>query len=155
METENKMTLPEKLTFLRKQNGLTQIELAEKLNVSRQAISKWEVGTAVPGIDSLKALGKLYGVTIDSLVNDDTPPSYLCANKEHASPKPETSKKNRYRFLLITIIVMAITAILCAAKLYKRQQDPVSPVDGMMVVPAEGLIVVEDSDYTTYTFSFD
>lgn len=47
------MSLAEKLVTLRKQNGLTQMELAEKLNVSRQAVSRWEVGVAVPGTDKV------------------------------------------------------------------------------------------------------
>lgn len=59
------MSLPEKLLFLRKQNGFTQMELAEKLNVSRQAISRWEVGTAAPSTDNLKELSNLYDVSVD------------------------------------------------------------------------------------------
>ena len=63
------MQLPEKLTYLRKQKGLTQSNLAEALNVSRQAISRWEVGTAVPSTDNLKVLSDLYDVSIDYLLN--------------------------------------------------------------------------------------
>ena len=50
METETARNLPAKLVSLRKQKGITQMEVAEKLNVSRQAISRWEVGSAVPTI---------------------------------------------------------------------------------------------------------
>lgn len=64
------MSLAEKLVALRKQKGLTQMELAEKLNVSRQAISRWEVGSAVPSTDNLKTLGDLYGVSVDYLLSD-------------------------------------------------------------------------------------
>lgn len=46
------------------------MELAEKLNVSRQAISRWEVGAAVPTTDNLKVLSELYGVSVDYLLND-------------------------------------------------------------------------------------
>ena len=66
------MSLEEKLVSLRKQKGLTQMDLAEQLNVSRQAISRWEVGAAVPSTDNLKVLGELYGVPVDYLLNDDT-----------------------------------------------------------------------------------
>ena len=66
------MNLPEKLTYLRKEKGLTQASLAETLNVSRQAISRWEVGTAVPSTDNLKVLSNLYGVPVDYLLNDNT-----------------------------------------------------------------------------------
>ena len=65
------MSLAEKLVSLRKRAGLTQLDLAEKLNVSRQAISRWEVGIAVPSTDNLKVLGELYGVPVDFLLNDE------------------------------------------------------------------------------------
>lgn len=54
------MSLAEKLVILRKQKGMTQMDLAEQLNVSRQAISRWEVGAAVPSTDNLKVLGDSY-----------------------------------------------------------------------------------------------
>jgi DNA-binding XRE family transcriptional regulator len=50
--------------------GLTQAELAEKVNVSRQAVSKWEMGTAVPDIDNMLSLSKCFSVSIDYLVDD-------------------------------------------------------------------------------------
>ena len=65
------MEFHEKLQNLRKQKGLTQEELAEQLYVSRTAISKWESGRGYPNIDSLKAIAKLYGVTIDELLSGD------------------------------------------------------------------------------------
>jgi len=61
----------EKLQELRKQKGLTQEELAERLFVSRTAISKWESGRGHPNIDSLKAIAKFFSVTIDELLSGD------------------------------------------------------------------------------------
>ena len=66
------MELKEKLVALRKEKGLTQLVVAEKLNVSRQAISRWESGTALPSTDNLRCLGALYEVPIDYLVNEET-----------------------------------------------------------------------------------
>ena len=66
-----KMNLAEKLISLRKKQGLTQLELAEKLDVSRQAVSRWEAGDAMPGIENLKLLSELYEVSIDFLLNDN------------------------------------------------------------------------------------
>lgn len=60
-----------KLQELRKRKGLTQDELAECLYVSRPAISKWESGRGYPSIDSLKAISKFFGVTIDELLSSD------------------------------------------------------------------------------------
>ena len=66
------MKLEEKLVSLRKAKGLSQLKLAEMMNVSRQAISRWEVGAAVPSIENLRFLSRLYGVSIDYLVNEES-----------------------------------------------------------------------------------
>ena len=63
------MTLGEKLTQARKAVGLTQADVAAKLNVSRQAVSRWESGQSKPSTERLLALGELYGVSIDQLLN--------------------------------------------------------------------------------------
>ena len=65
------MELHEKLQLLRKQQGLTQEELAERLYVSRTAISKWESGRGYPSIDSLKAISSFFSVSIDELLSGD------------------------------------------------------------------------------------
>ena len=65
------MKLSDKILSLRKRNGLSQEELAEKLSVSRQAISRWEVGSAQPDALNILQLSKLLGVTADYLLNDD------------------------------------------------------------------------------------
>lgn len=57
------MKLAEKLVYLRKKQGLSQLKLAEMMNVSRQAISRWETGIAVPSAENLKYLGNLYKET--------------------------------------------------------------------------------------------
>lgn len=65
------MEFNEKLQKLRTNENLTQEELAEKLYVSRAAISKWESGRGYPSIDSLKSLAKYFHVTIDELIGTD------------------------------------------------------------------------------------
>lgn len=62
------MMLAENLQILRKQNGFSQEELAEKCQVSRQAIAKWESGESVPTIEKLIYLAGLYEVSLDELV---------------------------------------------------------------------------------------
>ena len=64
------MKLYEKILYCRKRAGMSQETLAEKLGVSRQAISKWECGTAAPELENLLAISKLFGVTTDWLLND-------------------------------------------------------------------------------------
>lgn len=65
------MEFNEKLQELRKHKGLTQEELSEALFVSRTAVSKWESGRGYPSIDSLKAISKFFGVTVDELLSGD------------------------------------------------------------------------------------
>ena len=65
------MEFNEKLQELRKKKGLTQEELAEVLYVSRTAISKWESGRGYPSIDSLKAIARFFGLTVDELLSGE------------------------------------------------------------------------------------
>ena len=65
------MELNEKLQQLRKQRNLTQEELAQALYVSRTAISKWESGRGYPSIESLKAIAKFFGVSLDELLSGE------------------------------------------------------------------------------------
>ncbi len=64
------MNFAEKLLTLRTQSGYSQEVLAEKLNVSRQAVSKWETGPTLPETDKLIAISELFNVSIDSLLID-------------------------------------------------------------------------------------
>lgn len=64
------MTLAEKLFILRTGRGYSQEVMAEKLGVSRQAISKWELGTVLPDTDKIIALSELFNVSTDSLLID-------------------------------------------------------------------------------------
>lgn len=66
-----KMEFNEKLQLLRKQNNMTQEQLAEKLYVSRTAVSKWESGKGYPNIESLKSISRLFSVTIDDLLSGE------------------------------------------------------------------------------------
>lgn len=65
------MTFAEKVFKLRRQAGLSQEELAEKLDVSRQAISRWEMGVAMPDAANLLQLSRLFDVTVDYLIKDE------------------------------------------------------------------------------------
>lgn len=77
--------LKDHLTALRAERGLTQEELARALNVTRQTISKWERGLVAPDTVNLSALGRLYGVSLDELVNG--PPQEEPTPEEEAPPE--------------------------------------------------------------------
>lgn len=78
-----------RLCAYRKHNGLSQEELAEKVGVSRQAVSKWERAEASPDIDTLILLAKIYGVTLDELLNNDP-----VTAEETQEPEDKVSFKN-------------------------------------------------------------
>lgn len=65
------MTLSEKIICLRRKEGWSQEQLAEKLNVSRQAVSKWEGGQSIPDVDKIIAMATLFHVTTDFLLKED------------------------------------------------------------------------------------
>lgn len=65
------MILAEKIMKLRKQNGWSQEELAEKLGISRQSVSKWESGGSIPDLDKIIKMSGIFGVTTDYLLKDD------------------------------------------------------------------------------------
>lgn len=63
--------LKENLMMLRNIHGFSQEQIAEKINISRQAYAKWESGATVPDIEKCSLLAKVYGVTVDSLIKDE------------------------------------------------------------------------------------
>ena len=65
------MTLGQKLKEIRNKFGLSQEQLAEIINVSRQAITKWENNGGLPDVSNLQELSKVFGVTVDYLLNDN------------------------------------------------------------------------------------
>lgn len=101
------MTLGERIKEYRTNNGMSQENLAEKMNVSRQAITKWESDKGVPDIDNLIQLSRIMNITIDELI--------LGNNNEQTSAIEEQAVKqrneNKWRYL-IGIIGFSI-AIVC------------------------------------------
>ncbi len=93
------MKLSEKIVTLRKQKGWSQEELADKLNVSRQAVGKWETETALPEVDKILQLATLFDVSTDSLLNDDVQlpqtqqPDTVCAADKKTKFKSKKIQK--------------------------------------------------------------
>ena len=63
------MELSQKLKYLRKKKGVSQLELAERLSVSRQAVSGWEAGTSRPSTENLQSLSRLFNIPLETLLN--------------------------------------------------------------------------------------
>lgn len=80
------MTLAEKLKFLRKQAGMSQEQLAEKLGVSRQAVTKWETDAGIPDIENVIAISALFDISIDELLSNENGAKSLLIICLKASP---------------------------------------------------------------------
>lgn len=118
------MKLHEKLYQLRKEKGLTQAELAERLEVSRQSVSNWEVGTTTPSTKRLKDISQLYDVPLDYLLNEDSPEKQEEATlKEEISPEAkdnykvtgpvsERPQEGRKRLWIAVVIVLGVVLLV-------------------------------------------
>lgn len=104
------MTLGEKIMRLRQSKGLSQEELGEKMGVSRQAVSKWETGQAMPDVDKIILMSEIFGVTTDYLLKDESERSNTinadsgnvtagCAPKKSLKEKLHFERKSSRTFM--------------------------------------------------------
>lgn len=94
--------LSEKLKQLRNESGLTQEQVAEKLNCTRSAIARWETDKGIPDITNLIAISELYNVTIDELIKDN----------EKVEQKVKADSKAKKWHLLVIIYLIAIVTYI-------------------------------------------
>lgn len=118
------MILADKIMNLRKKNGWSQEELAEKMQISRQAVSKWEGAQTVPDLERILMLSKLFGVTTDYLLKDEIEDEEFTDDADHVPVKRislaqaneflEWRKQAAYRIAAATFlcIVAAIPLLL-------------------------------------------
>ena len=125
------MTLEEKLVALRKGKNLSQLELSEILHISRQAISRWEVGIAVPTTDNLRVLSELYGVSIDYLLSDAAEMSDTIHTDDNSSEKIVNKRKKYVRMLLSFILVIAVLLFVGIAIAYQNKNNNETPITEM------------------------
>ena len=136
------MTLREKLFVLRDKAGISQMTLAHQLGVSRQAVSRWESGDATPSMDKLKALAKIYGVSLDWLCSDSSDAGELvqekklderdpvCNNELPAEDKPK--KKKKWVIIIGVIIVgMLLSAYVVLSKKAESFLNPAKRIDDL------------------------
>ena len=117
------MTLGEKLTQARKTAGLTQADVAAKLNVSRQAVSRWESGQSKPSTEKLLALGDLYGISLDQLLNAAEPVVEAAPDEPEAEPtEPVIPEKCRPRAWLKYAVAALCGSLLMLAILLMLKQ---------------------------------
>ena len=109
------MKLTERLVEARKAMGLSQADAAERLNVSRQAISRWETGVGTPSLDSLIQMSQLYGVSLNELVYgpETAQPREEMTEPEAQPEGPAVREPHRRRTaLLAAVLAFAAAGIL-------------------------------------------
>ena len=110
------MEIGNKISELRKKNGLSQEELAEKIGVARQTISKWELGETSPDIKQSKELSKIFNVSLDELTDNDI--KDILVEKTSNTEKLSGLILKSIRFMIIFIILLPI--ILVTAKIISK-----------------------------------
>ena len=98
-----------RLYELRKQNNLSQEELANKLGISREAVSKWERAESSPSTDNLIALADIYGISLDELVGKDNIDKEIIVPE--SEEKPEAIKKGKGHIDILDSIIFLIATI--------------------------------------------
>ena len=106
------MKFYEKLIILRKKALLSQEELAEKLDVTRQTISKWELGQSKPDIDKLQMMSKLFEVDINTLTDEEVSLEEVKEEKTEEKDNKNDNNDNKDRkFILYILIIIFITSL--------------------------------------------
>ena len=104
------MEIGKKIMELRKKNGFSQEELADKVGVTRQTISKWELGETSPDLKQAKELSNIFKVSLDELVDNDI--ENILIEKTSNTEKLAGLILKLLRFLIVSIIVMPILIVL-------------------------------------------
>ena len=117
------MTIADRIQTLRKQSGLSQEQLAERLDVSRQAVSKWESGQSIPDVDKIIALSELFETTTDYLLKG-------------TQPQPDTAENSLDSALLCAGAGTIINAagLIAAIMVWKEWQTELSVGIGLILM---------------------
>ena len=138
------MTLGEKILKLRKKNGLSQEQLGEKINVTRQTISNWELGETSPNPEQLKLISKELNVSIDELLDNDIKSVLVekVSNTEKLAGLVLKVLKCLGIFFIIVLIIDIVSLIL-----FTYVKDNKGGVDVNMTQEVELLCSIEEKDF--------
>ncbi len=117
--------LSEKIYTLRRAKGLSQEQLAEKIGVSRQAVSKWETGASVPELEKLLALSECFGVSVSELVSDE---AEAPKKPESPSPAPPVSRAGIWMCMIGAVCLAGNSVLMLVSPSVKEQVDASSAV---------------------------
>lgn len=149
------MRFKDKLSVLRKQHSMTQMELAEKLGISRQAISKWERGVAEPSTENLVSIGKLFNVPVDTLVDENLQLQQISSTQVAVAEKPDGLARDRkfncrkiwVAVLSVCILLSAIASIIVIySAAFKKPEDDSIQMEDLHGEEVDSLKVNDWSD---------
>ena len=133
------MEIGNKILELRKQTNMTQEQLAEKMQVARQTISKWELGETSPDLSQAKELSKIFNISLDELTNNDIK-SVIITKLDNAT----SLTKIIINILKIILIFIIILVIVLVSIIYFKEYFDVKPVSTMQSIEC----TLEGIDYT-------
>lgn len=150
------MQFENKLANLRKTNGLSQEQLASQLDVSRQAISRWEAGNAFPDANNLKKLGELFDVSIDYLLND------ACTQEDDRKIVKDICKNNSKilnriaLFLILTGVIGFCTLMILSSQIPAIEMKPLVISDEVQIssdqIETDQVLYVQKEVYSFFSF---
>ena len=136
--TELKDIIASNIQALRKEAGLTQSQLAESLNYSDKAVSKWERGDSLPDITVLKEIADLFSVSVDYLLEED--------HAEHKRQKKEYTKLRRRNNLIITALSVALVWFVATFMFFSFQSFSTTDANYWLVfvfaIPASLIVLL-------------
>ena len=165
------MILADKILQLRKANGWSQEELAEKLNVSRQSVSKWESASAIPDINRILELSKIFGVTTDYLLKDDLETVlHSEVDETHNYTKVSLQEANNFledkeigsRWIARGVVLCILSPVILILLTSFSEESPMVreneaigigiSVILLMVALAVGIFIIQDSKLEKYKY---
>ena len=142
------MKFDEKLMSLRKAKGWSQEELANKIGVSRQTISKWESSQTIPDMNKLMELSKIFEISVDELINEE--------NKDENENKVNIFTKINLKptnILLIIACILIFIGLIIIILLYKHRNSNKLYVEDIIMITYS--FTITENVYVTEIYSFD
>ena len=145
------MSLPENLKRIRKERHISQEELAEELNISRQAVSKWEQGICLPEAKMLLLISEKLNVSLDDLMSDSLSPSAEenAFSRETTAAAPRQKKKKRNILILLSaILFLAVCMVFVVLKTKKTDKSV-----GLNLSAVENSVIEDDTPREAEVFT--
>lgn len=114
------MKFNEKLIELRKQKGISQEELGYELNVTRQTVSKWELGQTTPEMDKLIEISRIFNITIDELINEKEEVNNEVEKVEDKSIDEGNRNNSNLKVLILVFVILIIAGIILVVWFFSK-----------------------------------